>query len=63
MDREKVLEEQVKFLREENAKLEASKLRLKMLIRGLFEELRGYTENTAENAGISCLLERSMSNE
>lgn len=44
MDREKVLEEQVKFLREENAKLQKSKKKLKLLVTELFAELRGYVD-------------------
>ena len=53
MEREKVLEEQVKFLREENAKLEASKQKMKMLIRELFTELRFYADPHDETSMVS----------
>lgn len=53
MEREKVLEEQVKFLREENAKLEASRQRMKMLIKQLFEELRFYVDPDYEKSLVS----------
>lgn len=53
MDREKVLEEQVKFLREENAKLEASRQRMKMLIKQLFEELRFYVDPDDEKSLVN----------
>lgn len=50
MDRENVLEEQVKYLRAENEKLEASKQRMKMLIRDLFHELRFYADPDDEKS-------------
>lgn len=50
MEREKVLEEQVKFLREENAKLEASRQRMKALIKQLFEELLCYVDPDDEKS-------------
>lgn len=53
MDREKVLEEQVKFLREENAKLEASKQRMKALIKQLSEELRFYVDPDEGNSLVN----------
>jgi len=53
MDRENVLEEQVKFLREENAKLEAGRQRMKMLIKQLFEELRFYVDPDDEKSLVN----------
>ena len=53
MDREKVLEEQVKFLREENAKLQESKKKLKLLVTELFAELRGYVDPDDSDSLVS----------
>lgn len=50
MERENVLEEQVKFLRAENAKLEEGRQRMKMLIKRLFEELRFYADPDDERS-------------